>query len=82
MLLTDGVIEKVNQNGEMYGFERWEEALAELDVTNKPAMMIQDIQYRLSMYSNHPKVHSQNYMDDDWTIVFVQRARDGEDWNG
>lgn len=76
VLITDGVIELMDAQGEMFGFERFEDALMNTKDLEFPRERLVAIQERLLLYQGIERVRGSGYdmRGDDWTMVFVQRA--------
>lgn len=76
VFLTDGVIERMDDTGEMFGFEWLEQVLAEVHLSSTPAEKLAVVTRRLFGDERTGKSEQSAYADD-WTLVFVQRTGKG-----
>lgn len=77
VLYTDGVIERTDESGSMFGFERLEGVLAGLPPGGTPEARMDRIRTRMQApggIDEAARIEASDDKDDDWTLMLIQRS--------
>jgi len=80
VLYTDGVIERLDESGSMFGFERLESVLADMRPDGTPEDKLEYIRTRMQAPDSSHEADlagASEEPDDDWTLLLVQRSAEG-----